>query len=59
MGPNFGVATKRGQGAAARGLPLLMAKLAVLDLANGIAYMTSRGVVHGGKLSDAFEIYLW
>lgn len=48
MGPSIGVATKRGQGATARGLPLLMAKLAVLDLANGIAYMTSQGVVHGG-----------
>lgn len=49
IGPSIGVVTKRGQGAAARGLPLLMAKQAVFDLANGVAYMTSRGVVHGGR----------
>ena len=50
MGPSTGVATKRGHGAAARGLPLDMAKVATLDLVNGIAYMTSQGVVHGGIL---------
>ena len=58
MGPSIGVATKRGQGAAARGLPLLMAKLAVLDLANGIAYMSSQGVVHGGMIYDNSTIRL-
>lgn len=50
MGPSIGVATRRGQGAVARGLPLHLAKRAVFELANGISYMTSQGVVHGGML---------
>ena len=49
MGPSICVATKRG-------LLLLMAKSAVLDLANGIGYMTSRGVVLYMEVSHALNL---
>lgn len=47
MGQSISVATKRAQGIASRVLPLGMAKRAVNDLAQAVAYMSTCGVVHG------------
>jgi serine/threonine-protein kinase SRPK3 len=51
MGQSISVATKRAQGVATRVLPLGMAKRAVMDLAQAIAYMSACGVVHGGMFN--------